>query len=273
MTVYIDSLFLINSVTDFMLIILSMKILKKRIVLWRAAAAAVFGGIYATVIFFFNSHIIISVIVSVIMLIIAYKPSSLYDFFKMITAFYTSSFILSGIMMMLFYGNYGFVTNKIFYIRLPVSIFILSSFLFYMLINIISVVYKKIKKNILHISVLYNGDNIIVSALEDSGNLLREPVTNKPVMIAERDLFNIREKEGKFVVPFHSLGCESGIIYAVRPEKAEYMGEEIDVLIGLYDGKLSKNNEYNALIGSGICVNKKGDFLHECIKGVNFKGK
>lgn len=263
MTVYIDSLFLINTITDFILIAISMKILKKRPALWRMILGSIFGGCYAIVIFFFNVHIIISVIASVIMLIISYKPKSLYDFFKVMTSFYTSSFILSGIMMMLFYRNYGFVTDNIFYLRLPVSVFIFSALFFYLLMNIIGAVYKRIKRNILHIRVTYKSEDIFLNALEDSGNLLKDPIFKKPVLIAEKRLFTIADDERIFAVPYHSLGCKEGIIYAIKPERTECMGKKIDVLIGLYDGHLSKNGEYNALIGSEICQNGKGDFLHD----------
>ena len=58
-----------------------------------------------------------------------------------------------------------------------------------------------------------------------------------------------------------SLGNENGVLIGFKPDYIKiYSDEEIikkDVIIGIYDGALSKTNLYTSLIGLG-CFKKEG---------------
>ncbi len=113
----------------------------------------------------------------------------------------------------------------------------------------------------------------------DTGNLLKDPITNSPVIIIEKNkLSNILPKEilensekiinGKYefsdenlkyaskfrVLPFSSLGKQNGMLLGFKVDKieAEINDEEIireDAIVGIYDKKLSSRNQYEGLIG------------------------
>ena len=113
----------------------------------------------------------------------------------------------------------------------------------------------------------------------DTGNLLKDPITNSPVIIIEKNkLSNILPKEilensekiinGKYefsdenlkyaskfrVLPFSSLGKQNGMLLGFKVDKieAEINDEEIireDAIVGIYDKKLSNRNQYEGLIG------------------------
>lgn len=59
------------------------------------------------------------------------------------------------------------------------------------------------------------------------------------------------------LIPFSSLGKQNGMLVGVRAQKVAIMFKEkeeiIDnVILGIYDGKFSKDNRYNALIGLDV---------------------
>ena len=113
----------------------------------------------------------------------------------------------------------------------------------------------------------------------DTGNLLKDPITNSPVIIIEKNkLSNILPKEilensekiinGKYefsdenlkyaskfrVLPFSSLGKQNGMLLGFKVDKieAEINDEDIireDAIVGIYDKKLSSRNQYEGLIG------------------------
>ncbi len=123
------------------------------------------------------------------------------------------------------------------------------------------------------------------------GNLLKEPISQDDVVIVEKDnlkeiididiLNNIKNIiNGKWledvsnsmidyrlkVVPFSSLGNENGVLLGFKPDYIKVYDEKTyvkkNVVIGIYDGKLSKTNMYTSLIGLNILKEGKED---ECI--------
>ena len=62
------------------------------------------------------------------------------------------------------------------------------------------------------------------------------------------------------LIPFSSLGNDNGLLIGFKPDYVKiYSEEEIvrnDILIGIYDGKLTKNNSYASLIGLDALSNK-----------------
>ncbi|MCH5185812.1 MAG: sigma-E processing peptidase SpoIIGA [Oscillospiraceae bacterium] len=265
MTVYIDSLFLINAAMDFLLIIITLKIRKRSFRLRRAVFASFAGGAFAAGIFFCPAKFpaaAVGLLFPALMLRAAYKPSSVPEFLKTLLIFYLSSCCMAGAGLLFFFSgkSNGFVKNGIFYMRLPPGTLVLSASVLYMLLSAAGYMLNALKKkHIVTLSVTHRSKRLTLTALEDSGNFLTEPISGKPVIVADKNILYIDGTETLFAVPFHSLGCEKGIIYAFKPERIEYKNMRRDALIGIYDGKLSPSGEYNALMGNLIC-DKKGEF-------------
>lgn len=130
-----------------------------------------------------------------------------------------------------------------------------------------------------NIKIFNNGKEQRLRAMIDTGNLLKDPITNSPVVIIEKSkLLNILPEEilentkkiingqyefsyeylkyaSKFrVLPFSSLGKQNGMLLGFKVDRieAEINDEEIirkDAIIGIYDKKLSNRNQYEGLIG------------------------
>ena len=154
---------------------------------------------------------------------------------------------------------------------------------FILLIMAFRLIKGKISKKdfICNIEIKIEEKNISTKAMIDTGNLLKEPITNIPVVVVESnllkniipneilenvdsilggDLSKIPEniKNQYFlkmrVIPFTSLGKENGMLLGIKAQeiKIEEMNEtrKIEkVIIGLYNKKINKRGEYHALIG------------------------
>lgn len=142
------------------------------------------------------------------------------------------------------------------------------------------------------LEIFYNGKLERIKTMIDTGNLLQDPITNEDVIIVEKDsLKNLVSKDildnienivsGKWlksnsiydykfkIIPFSSLGKENGILLGFKPDyirvNSEYETVKTDVVIGIYDGKLSKSNLYSSLIGINI--------LKEDVKNDKYESK
>lgn len=130
-----------------------------------------------------------------------------------------------------------------------------------------------------NIKVYNDGNEQKVKAMIDTGNLLKDPITNSPVIIIEKNSLNnilpeeilqstkkiingeyeFNEKYFKYasrfrVLPFSSLGKQNGLLLGFKVDRVEteINDEEItrnDVIVGIYDKKLSNKSQYECLIG------------------------
>lgn len=75
------------------------------------------------------------------------------------------------------------------------------------------------------------------------------------------------------IIPFTSLGKENGILLGLKADNVMVQLEENDinisnVIIGIYNGALSKNGKYKALIGLDLLENKEGGIEDEYIRNI-----
>ena len=129
------------------------------------------------------------------------------------------------------------------------------------------------------LEIFYQGKLERIKTLIDTGNLLKEPITQEDVIIVEKDVLrNLVSQDildnienivsGKWldsnsiyhykfkIIPFSSLGNENGILLGFKPDYIRLNNEletvKSNVVIAIYNGKLSKSNLYNSLIGINI---------------------
>ncbi|MDY3971346.1 MAG: sigma-E processing peptidase SpoIIGA [Clostridia bacterium] len=278
MVVYADVIFLINFISAYiMLYILGKAINKVRIRKKRLFLASVLGAAGAAVIFCVEMPTALS-----------YLTRILAVFLMIFTAFFEQRkqllnqilwlVLMSGIMifsMMLIttlIKNTVSVVIKagIVYFDIPPKVFLFAFILSYFVLIFFLKVFKNRKNKKYYImSVTHNDKTVTVTALFDSGNLLKEPVTGKYVSILEwdyvkklfgaeyefSDIENHAEEMKLWVIPFNSLGNSSGMLFAFLADNITIPEEKkiIDkTFIGIYGGVLSKNNEYHALINAGL---------------------
>lgn len=104
--------------------------------------------------------------------------------------------------------------------------------------------------------VVLQDRTLLVQALADSGNLLTEPLTGKPVVILDRSL--LPDCGGGRPVPYATLGGE-GFLYAIQPRLLQaYVGgwHAIDALVAASDTRI---NGTQAIIDSALLPKGRRD--------------
>lgn len=166
---------------------------------------------------------------------------------------------------------------------------------------IITTAFKNIKgkltKKDLHcnIKVNINSKYVYINAIIDTGNFLREPITKMPVIVVEKNALvnvvpdyvldnlnkiingediDLKDYTSKIrIIPFTSLGKENGILLGLKAENilvemAENSININNVIVGIYNGILSKHGKYKALIGLDLLENKEGGMKDESIRNI-----
>ena len=294
MTIYIDVLFLENFILNFIILYATGLISKTKVKFLKLAIGSAIGAIYVIMYYYLRnkiySNIFIKIILSIVMLYAAFTPKSFKEMIKIIVFFYLISFAFGGAAIATIYvmdfqkitiqngviiGDY--TVKTIFYGIIIAFIIVICAF------KLVKVKFSK-KDLICNIIIKINQKEIKTKALLDTGNLLKEPITNIPVVVVEHTLLNgiipeeilenienilggdlsqISEKtKNEYmsrlkVIPFTSLGKQNGMLLGIKADAVIVEEEEntknVDkVIIGIYNKKLSKKEEYKALVGIDI---------------------
>lgn len=289
MTIYLDVVFCENVVINFLIILATAIISKSKINYSKMLLASSIGGIFSIATYIIKltnfQSIILKIAISIIIVKISYNPKKIKYVIKNLILFYLVSLTFGGAaFMLLYFVNPENIISKdgILVGTYPLRITIIGAFMGLILVALVSKIIKDrmSKKSMLcDLEIFYNGKLEKIKTMIDTGNLLQDPITNEDVIIVEKDsLKNLVSKDildnidnivsGKWIndnsiydykfkiIPFSSLGKENGILLGFKPDyiKVDAESETVksDVVIGIYDGKLSRNNLYSSLIGINI---------------------
>ena len=281
MTLYVDIIFLENLIMNSIIILATGIILKNTQRIWRNLVSSGIGAIYAILIYTSNfkiySNIILKVILSVVIVYIAFKPANIRSFLKHIIIFYLTSFTFGGVAFALLYFARPqdiLLQNGVLIGTYPIKMILAGGILGFI---IITFAFKNIKGKLTRKDMMCTViiGNTRITAIVDTGNLLKDPITKMPVLIVERemlkgifpeiilenatDIVNGKEIElGEYssklrVIPYKSIGKENGLLLGIKTKNIRIVYQDIekahDVIIGIYTGTLSKNNKYSAIVG------------------------
>ena len=208
---------------------------------------------------------------------------------KDILLFYLTSFVFGGAAFALIYiirPQDILMKNGLFLGTYPLKTVMLGTVVaFIIIITAFAIVKNKISKKDMFcdIEIKINGKIVNTKAMIDTGNMLKEPITNTPVIVVEhtllyecipKEILNNLEKiiGGDFenipneiredyisklkLIPFSSLGKQNGMLLGIKAEYLKVITEEEEenknVIIGIYNKSLTKKGEYRALMGVEI---------------------
>lgn len=291
MTIYIDIVLIENLIMNYIILLATGIIAKEKIKHIKLILASLLGAIY-TLIAYVNileiyTNFALKILLSILIVYIAYNPQSVNKMWKMLLLFYLTSFAFGGAAFALIYivkPKDILMKNGLFLGTYPLKTIILGTAIaFGIIITAFSIVKSKItKKDIIYdIEIKMNNKLIKTKALVDTGNMLKEPISNMPVVVIERVLlYNCVPKEilnnlesimgGDFekvpdriqkeyisklkLIPFASLGKSNGMLIGIKPEylkiiKKDETIEEKNIILGIYQQSLTKKGEYQALMG------------------------
>ena len=293
MTIYIDVVLIENLIMNYIILLATGLILKIKIKHIRLIIGSLLGAIYTIIgyigILEIYSSFILKIILSIMIVYIAYYPQTLKKMWKELLFFYLTSFVFGGVAFSLIYivkPQEIIMKNGLFLGTYPLKTVILGAIVaFVIIITAFKIIKNKISKKdlICEITVEIEGKKIITKALIDTGNMLKEPITNTPVVVIERTLlYDVIPKEilnhleeiiggdfkeipeeikNKYVsklklIPYSSLGKQNGMLLGIKAKKLIIVkGEEKEkiekenIILGIYDKSLTKKGEYRAIIG------------------------
>ncbi len=294
MEIYLDVLILENLVINYLILYVTAKFSKYNTSTLRLFSGAIIGALYVGIIIvepdikvFYTT--LAKILLSFFIIAVTFSPRKVMTFIKTLVIFYISTFIFAGAALAFLFFNQqgGFVKNGIVYVfgQSKWSLMFFSLVTVGIIIKIfMEVIQSKFTRENLLIPVKISFDNrkIGFPALVDTGNTLKDPLTNIPVMVVEfkaleellpieiKDIFrNSKEDDLSCVtttistskwfsrfrlIPFSSLGKENGMLIGFKPDFIE-IGEEEEkrdvknVIVGIYNRSLSRNEKYKALLG------------------------
>lgn len=237
------------------------------------------------------SNIFMKIVLSIIMVYVAFGARNVKQLLKQILIFYLVSFIFGGCTFALIYfikPENVKINNGVFVGTYPIKVTLIAGVVAFIVTQIAFKINKNKLNNknaFLNIEIFFEEKILKVKALLDSGNMLTEPISKLPVIIVEKEELkkiiskdflnyienfvggdvekeyeknNIQEYLSKVrMVPFMSIGKENGMLIGIRIDKIKIDTEDINierknVIAGIYDKKLAKDNKYNALIGLNL---------------------
>ncbi len=281
--VYIDSLFLLNLVVNYLLLLSAARLSGEIIHRPRMALGAALGGVYAAAVFFpgmgFLLHPICKLGAAVVMLLCAFGGSR--RLLRVCLVFFgVSAAFGGGIFAIQLLGGRGLTLNNgIFYSSMDLPLILLSAAGCY---AILSLVFRRmgghgLQRELVPAILALEGRQVAFTALVDTGNTLTDPVTNRPVMVAEGEKLKCLFPEGEApgpddfkdpvvalerlsatsrrgryrLLPYQAVGVECGLLLALRVDAARV--GEVDygeILVALSPNRLSDGGGYSALIGA-----------------------
>ena len=145
---------------------------------------------------------ILKIILSIIIIYVAYNPQDVKKMWKELLVFYLTSFAFGGAAFALIYivkPQDILMKNGLFLGTYPLKTVILSAIVtFILIIGVFKIVKSKISKKDMFKDIKINieGKEVQVKAMVDTGNMLKEPISGKPVIVVEHTLlYDILPKE------------------------------------------------------------------------------
>jgi len=280
MVVYLDELLFLNLFVNYFLLLSAGMLSGTKLRRGRIFCGALFGAGYACLEFFPDCAPLFSLwgkaAVSVGMCLMAYGYDGVGRMLRRTLGFYLVGFLFAGLMLLLFRGKGGAVMAS-----LDTGVLLAAAAGAYLLLTLLrgTPALQEEKPPQAAVTLTLFGSTVTLAALLDTGNRLRDPLTNDRVLIAERrqiqDIFppGLRRHLALFgvadaaaalrilaaagygagfrLIPYSALGTQNGLLLALRPDRVEVDGRELrDVLVALTEQELQNDTGCSAILGA-----------------------
>ena len=240
------------------------------------------------------NRMVVSVVIILIGVFITFRPKKVKEYFNIMLICYIAAFSVGGIVLALYYlmpSSYMIGEALKFTVgNFSATILLFSTCTFYILFKLY---YARLHRSVVKNQVFYNvtiysdTNNVKFNALLDTGNSLKDPLNDSPVIVAEfnmiktflpkkiREIFEKRREndltelvwaaaECEFstrirMIPFTSIGKQNGMLCGFRPDKVEIStGNKVftlkNVIIAIYNFNLSEDGTYHGLLGNQTMI-------------------
>lgn len=277
--IYADSLFLINLIINYIILLVTARICASGVKRLRLLGAAIFGALYSVAVILpqtgFLENPFLKLAAGLLMVLLAYGGQA--RVLRLTLVFFAVSAAFGGVVMAasLLGGegpNTGFLA--------PVDLRILIP-AFAVCYVVLLLVFKRAGRlrsgGIVTLKLRHGGREVQMRALRDTGNALVDPMTGRSVIVAGvgdvtplfphgirqkvaglrlKDAVKVMEElapEGSMrfqLIPYSAVGTPGGMLLAFRPDEIVIDGKDkAGMLLALSPNSVSENGTYSALLG------------------------
>ena len=227
MEMYIDLFFIFNVIMDYIIIMSTNILLKRRTNHIRMILSSLIGGISSLVLFTSLNKIVIEIVSIVIMVLISFGYKGIRYLINNILYMYVLSTLLGGIIYLF---NIK-VSNSMFLTYLIIIVISIEIMILYIKEN------KKMRSiynNYYKVDIYFKDrEKLSLIGFVDTGNNLYDPYKKRPVIIVHNKYI----KEDKYIlVPYHTING-NGLLKCIKPDIIfiDGIGYKGNVLIGFSD--------------------------------------
>ena len=224
------------------------------------------------------------------MVYIAFNSNTIRELLKQLLIFYMTSFVFGGAAIALIHlikPQEAQIKNGSYWGEYSLKAVFLGGIVgFAVIVIAFKIIKSKLSANDIYydLEIYVEGRRIDTKAMIDTGNMLKEPITNTPVIVVEHTLlYEVIPKQilnniddilsGKLddiedeikeqyitklkFIPFSSIGKSNGMLLGIKADKLIIKNEEETkeiekVILAIYNKSLTKRGEYRALLGIKI---------------------
>ena len=258
MCVYVDILIILNTLVNYFILLAVDKVLRLHSKRWRILLGGAVGGLSSLLLFLENLGIVMTllkILTAIFMTVVTFGIKPIRRLLKSIFLLFAITFLFGGLLFaiyMFFDKDILIYSNGIVYFDIDLTFLIICTVISYGVITVISKITDKKapKSKEYYVTVENAGKTISCTALMDTGNNLREPFSDYPVIMLDKELFNKLFTEDKIrLIPVSTVNGES-VIKAFRPQKLIINDFSTDkVYIG---ESVSQLNEYKMILNINL---------------------
>lgn len=282
--VYIDLLFLLNGLVNYLLLLASARLAGEVIHRRRIALGALLGGLYAVAVllpsFAFLLHPLLKIGVAMGMVLVAFGGAKRLLRVTLVFFGVTAAFG-GGIFAIQILGQSGTsLASGIFYSAMDIRLILLSAALCY---GVITLIFQRLATHtvshgdLVPVILTLGTRQVTLMALLDTGNTMTDPISGRPVMVAEGEKLRTLFLDAEFpkkdqlqnpivameqlsqghhglryrLLAYRAVGVEGGMLLAIRMDKVVVNGEDYgSLLVALSPNAVSDGGGYSALFGA-----------------------
>lgn len=280
--IYIDTLFALNLIVNYLLLLATAKIAAVHLSRWRILLGALFGAGYAAAAFFPALGFLLAAPMRLVsggtMVLIAFGGKR--RILRLGLLFFAVSAGFGGLIFAIGLMAGGAAYDGQF--LLPISLKVLVA-AFGVCYGLFSLLFARLGRDtgghLVQVAITHRGRTATITGLIDTGNSLTDPMTGGPVFVVETEalaplfqrntmqlltqpvspiellpkLQQTPDTPGFYLIPYTAVGTGNGFLLAFRPDTVQIGGKEKrGVSVALSPTCVSDGGRYTALVNGGI---------------------
>lgn len=266
MKIYLDIFFLINMGMNFVILLTESFFCQRTVRVRRLFASSVMGASIACVMLVLGVHRIMPLVIlcylaaSILLIRTAFGKTTPGALVRNVVMFYVVAFVIAGMLVQL---------QQVFHVPLTgIRMLAIMSLVLLVLRWFLPRLQRRQDQisRYYRVKLHYDGGQIEGNALLDTGNCLYDPISHKPVMIGNamfvKRLWKRETEPVMRVIPFHSVGKNSGLLQAFQAETLEVQTGETWTCIdkpwvAVCDKYVSVDGEYEVILHPDMLIKEK----------------